>query len=99
PGVLDAPDKKETGTLVTDLRGELAVRDVTLSYGEKAVLKNVSFQASAGTRTAIIGPTAAGKTQLLYMLTGLVKPNSGSVEYVGRNIDESAKQSLHLLLA
>src|SRR5215813_11515397 len=39
--VLNAPDKKETGTLVTDLRGDLAVRDVTLSYGEKAVLKNV----------------------------------------------------------
>ena len=96
--VLNAPDKNETGTLVTDLRGDLAVRDVTLSYGEKAVLKNVSFQASAGTRTAIIGPTAAGKTQLLYMLTGLVKPNSGSVEYDGRNVDEYDKQSLHLQL-
>ncbi len=96
--VLNAPDKEDTGTLVTDLRGDLAVRDVTLSYGEKAVLKNVSFQAGAGTRTAIIGPTAAGKTQLLYMLTGLVKPNSGSVEYDGRNIDEYEKQSLHLQL-
>src|SRR5437867_2118852 len=38
-GVLHAPDKKETGTLVTDLHGDLAVCDVTLSYGEKAVLK------------------------------------------------------------
>jgi ATP-binding cassette subfamily B protein len=95
-GVLNAPDKKETGTLVTDLHGDLAVRDVTLNYGEKGVLKNVSFQAMAGTRTAIIGPTAAGKTQLLYMLTGLVKPNSGSVEYDGRSIDEYEKQSLHL---
>jgi ATP-binding cassette subfamily B protein len=97
-GVLNAPGKEETGTLVTDLHGDLAVRNVTLSYGQKAVLKNVSFEAGAGTRTAIIGPTAAGKTQLLYMLTGLVKPDSGSVEYDGRNVDEYEKQSLHLQL-
>src|SRR5438094_12283 len=49
-GVLHAPDKKEAGGLVTDLHGDLAVRDVILNYGEKAVLKNVSFEAKAGTR-------------------------------------------------
>ena len=41
-------------------------------------------------------PTAAGKTQLLYMLTGLLKPASGTVEFDGRSIDEYDKQSLHL---
>ncbi len=35
------------------------------------------FAAQAGTRTAVIGPTAAGKTQLLYLLTGLLKPDVG----------------------
>jgi ATP-binding cassette subfamily B protein len=94
--VSNAPDKKETGTVVTDLRGDIAVRNVYVNYGEKAVLKNVSFAAKAGTQTAIIGPTAAGKTQLLYLLTGLLKPGSGSVEYDGRNIDEYDKRSLHL---
>jgi ATP-binding cassette, subfamily B, bacterial len=94
--VLNAPEKTETATLVTDLRGDLTVRDVTLNYGQKAVLKNVSFEVKAGTRAAIIGPTAAGKTQLLYMLTGLLKPSSGNVEYDGRNIDEYEKRSLHL---
>src|SRR5439155_6876562 len=62
----------------------------------KEVLKNVSLAAGAGTRTAVIGPTAAGKTQLLYLLTGLLKPTSGTVEYDGRNIDEYDKQALHL---
>jgi ATP-binding cassette, subfamily B, bacterial len=94
--VLGAPDRKETGTLVTKLRGDITVRDVVVAYGEKRVLKNVSFSAAAGTRTAIIGPTAAGKTQLLYLLTGLLKPNSGSIEFDGRNIGEYEKQSLHL---
>ena len=94
--VLNTPDRKETGTLVTDLRGDIAVRNVCVNYGEKAVLKNVSFAANAGTQTALIGPTAAGKTQLLYLLTGLLKPASGSVEYDGRSIDEYDRRSLHL---
>ncbi|HYR42300.1 MAG TPA: ABC transporter ATP-binding protein [Terriglobia bacterium] len=94
--VLNTPDSRETGTLVTDLRGDIAVRNVCVNYGEKAVLKNVSFAADGGTQTAIIGPTAAGKTQLLYLLTGLLKPASGSVEYDGRTIDEYDRRSLHL---
>jgi ATP-binding cassette subfamily B protein len=94
--VLDAPDRKDTGTLIVDLRGAIEVRNVSVSLGGKDVLKNVSIAAGAGTKTAVIGPTAAGKTQLLYLLTGLLKPASGSVEFDGRNIDEYNKRSLHL---
>ena len=94
--VLNAPDQKDSGALVVDLRGGIGVQNVVVKYGEKSALKNVSFTAGAGTRTAIIGPTAAGKTQLLYLLTGLLKPTSGTVEYDGRDIQEYEKQSLHL---
>jgi len=66
-----------------------------VTLGGRDVLKNVSFAVKAGTRTAVIGPTAAGKTQLLYLLTGLLKPTSGSVEYDGKNIDQYEKKSLH----
>ena len=93
--VLNAPPRQESGRLDAALRGDVAVRDVSVTLGGKQVLKNVSFASSAGTRTAIIGPTAAGKTQLLYMLTGLLKPTSGSVEFDGRNLEEYDKQSLH----
>src|SRR5262249_55673363 len=41
--VLRAPDRKDTGTLVSDLRGDIAVRNVVVNYGDKSVLKNVSF--------------------------------------------------------
>jgi ATP-binding cassette subfamily B protein len=94
--VLNAPDRKEPGSLVADLRGDIAARNVSISFGEKAALKSVSFEAKAGTKTAVIGPTAAGKTQLLYMLTGLQKPASGTIEFDGRSLDEYDKQSLHL---
>jgi ATP-binding cassette, subfamily B, bacterial len=93
--VLDAPDAKDSGDLVADLRGDIAVRHVGVTLGGKAVLKDVSFEAKAGTKTAVIGPTAAGKTQLLYLLTGLLKPTSGSVEFDGRNIDDYNKERLH----
>ena len=94
--VLNAPYRKEPGTLVAELRGDVAVKDVCVNYGQKVVLKNVSIAAKAGTKTAVIGPTAAGKTQLLYLLTGMIKPTSGSLEYDGLGIDEYEKRSLHL---
>jgi ATP-binding cassette subfamily B protein len=93
--VLEAPGAKDSGDLVADLRGDIAVRHVGVTLGGKAVLKDVSFEAKAGTKTAVIGPTAAGKTQLLYLLTGLLKPTSGSVEFDGRNIDDYNKERLH----
>jgi ATP-binding cassette subfamily B protein len=93
--VLEAPGAKDSGDLVADLRGDIAVRHVGVTLGGKAVLKDVSFEAKAGTKTAVIGPTAAGKTQLLYLLTGLLKPTSGSVQFDGRNIDDYNKERLH----
>jgi len=94
-GILDAPDRKDTGTLTADLNGDVDLRNVTMKYGEKLVLKDVSLHAKAGTRTAVIGPTAAGKTQLLYLLTGLIRPDSGTVEYDGNPIETYQKEALY----
>jgi len=93
--VLNAPDQQKTGGLVRDLRGDIALQDVSLAFGEKMALKNISLAAKAGTRTAIIGPTAAGKTQLLYLLIGLLPPTSGTVTYDGEPIDDYDKEALH----
>jgi len=93
--VLDAPEQPATGDLVANLRGDIAVRNVSVTLGGKAVLKDVSFAAAGGTRTAVIGPTAAGKTQLLYLLTGLLKPTSGSVEFDGTSLDRYDRNTLH----
>jgi ATP-binding cassette subfamily B protein len=93
--VLNTPDEAKAGRVVEDLRGDVGMNDVSLAFGEKLVLKNVSFAIPAGTKTAIIGPTAAGKTQLLYLLIGLLKPTSGTVTYDGEPIDDFDKESLH----
>jgi ATP-binding cassette subfamily B protein len=93
--VLGAPAPKEGGRTIADLRGDIDLRHVVVKFGDKVALKDVSLSVKAGTRTAVIGPTAAGKTQLLYLLTGLLAPTSGSVEYDGRSIDEYDKTTLH----
>jgi len=89
--VLDAPETRDSGTINTTLLGNVEMKDISVSFGEKPVLKDVSFSIKPGTRTAIIGPTAAGKTQLLYLLTGLIKPNSGTITFDGIDLNEYDK--------
>lgn len=93
--ILMAPDTIDKGTIKEDLKGEIELKDVSVAYGEKRALKNISFRLQAGSRTAVIGPTAAGKSQLLYLLTALIKPSTGSILYDGRDIDDYQKDSFH----
>jgi ATP-binding cassette, subfamily B, bacterial len=93
--VLMAPEAKKSGTLRRDLRGDVAVENVSLAFGDKAALKNISFVVKSGTKTAIIGPTAAGKTQLLYVLIGLLQPTAGTVSYDGEQLEAYEKEALH----
>lgn len=86
--VLGAPEAAETGTLDGKLSGHISIRNVNVNYGEKHVLRNIGLEVKAGSKTAIIGPTAAGKTQLLYLLTGLIKPDTGEVLYDGKSIHD-----------
>jgi len=93
--VLDEPPPDAPGTISTDIKGDIQLRDVTLAYGEKPVLKNISLSIRAGSNTAIIGPTAAGKSQLLYLLSNLIPPGSGSIELDGISIEKYAREVFH----
>jgi len=97
--VLDAEDPKEEGTRAVPLKGEVAMDSVELLFEEKHTLKNISFTAHPGSKTAIIGPTAAGKTQLLQILSGLILPTHGRVTYDGFPIEEYTRESLYSQIA
>ncbi|MEO6683243.1 MAG: ABC transporter ATP-binding protein [Ginsengibacter sp.] len=86
--ILETEDFVDQGTIVKTISGKLEVRDLSIWYGENPALKNISFKVKANSRTAIIGPTAAGKTQLLYLLTTLIKPTSGEIFYDDVNVKE-----------
>ncbi|HEV8666608.1 MAG TPA: ABC transporter ATP-binding protein, partial [Candidatus Paceibacterota bacterium] len=93
--VLAAEEVKRTGTVHLTIKGDVDAKDISLTFGERHALKDVSLSVKAGTKTAIIGPTAAGKTQLLYILMGLISPDSGSTEYDHRPLAEYDATSFH----
>jgi ATP-binding cassette subfamily B protein len=93
--VLNAPEGKNTGTVKAPLKGEVATTGINLLFGGKPTLKDVNLELKPKTKTAIIGPTAAGKTQLLNLLIGLTEPTSGSIAYDGINIKEYDEEDLH----
>ncbi|MFA5327874.1 MAG: ABC transporter ATP-binding protein [Prolixibacteraceae bacterium] len=93
--VLEAPEAEENGSVKEPLKGDIELANIALSYSGKPVLKDISLSIKGKSRTAIIGPTAAGKSQLLNLLTNLVKPDSGTILFDGRSIDSYDKESFH----
>jgi ATP-binding cassette subfamily B protein len=93
--VLMAAPPPKSGELRSPLEGSIGMNGIRLKFGDKEVLKDVSFSAQAGSRTAIIGPTAAGKTQMLYVLIGLLEPESGQVTFDSEPLEAYDKEALH----
>jgi ATP-binding cassette subfamily B protein len=92
---LSSPKPKDDGTVTAPLNGSIQVEKVSLLFGEKTALKDVSLNIEPGSKVAIIGPTAAGKTQLLNLLIGLLPPTAGEIKYDNWNISEYQKENLY----
>lgn len=93
--IIETPDKPETGTITDSLSGEITLDNIAVSYGQTPVLRDISIRINPGSKTAIIGPTAAGKTQLLYLLTGLIKQDSGALLFDGYPITSYNSETFH----
>ncbi len=65
---------------------QLAVTNLTKSYGRKLVVRGVSFQMHEGEIVGFLGPNGAGKTTCFYMIVGFIRPNSGRILLGGRDI-------------
>lgn len=84
--VMNAEETLQQGNITARLKGNIELNDVYVCYGDHPVVKHVSFTIKAGEKTAIIGPTAAGKTQLIYLLIGLMDPIQGTIHFDGIDI-------------
>jgi ATP-binding cassette, subfamily B, bacterial len=85
--IINADGKEIIGTYSPDkIKGDIEVKNINLEFGGKKVLDNINFVIKSGQKTAILGPTGAGKSQLLNILLGLARPTSGEVFIDGHNI-------------
>lgn len=65
----------------------LSVNNLSLSYGKRAVLRDVSFAPlQAGQLTALLGPNAAGKSTLFRAIAGMARTSNGTVHLKGKNL-------------
>ncbi|MFL5205394.1 MAG: ABC-F family ATP-binding cassette domain-containing protein [Microvirga sp.] len=72
-------EAEQSGTLVVEAEG------ISKTYGDRAIVSNLSLRVLRGDRLGIIGPNGAGKTTLINMLTGVLDPDGGRVR-LGSNL-------------
>jgi ATP-binding cassette subfamily B protein len=82
--ILEAAEERShprrNGKLASPVRGEVRYEKVGFSYGsDRAILKDISFNAHAGEMIALVGPTGAGKTTLVNLLPAFYEPTSGRI--------------------
>jgi zinc transport system ATP-binding protein len=64
----------------------IEIKDVSFNYNGISILNNINFSVKEGEYLGIIGPNGGGKTTLLKIILGLLKPTSGEVLIFGKNI-------------
>jgi manganese/zinc/iron transport system ATP- binding protein len=69
----------------------IAVRDLTVAYGQKPVLWDVDLDVPMGVLMAIVGPNGAGKTTLIKAVLGLLKPVAGQITVMGKPYESQRK--------
>ena len=69
---------------------KLTSQNVVKSYKKRKVVDSISIELNSGEVVGLLGPNGAGKTSLFYMLVGLVKPESGTIQFDNKNITSLA---------
>ena len=75
----------------------VAVRSVNKKFGERKVVEDLSFDLAAGEILGLIGPNGAGKTTTIRMVMDVIKPDSGTVQVLGRKFSDELKNAVGYL--
>lgn len=70
----------------------VSVRDLKKSFGEREILKGISFDVHRGDVVCIIGPSGSGKSTLIRCVNYLEHPTGGHIEYRGQDVNEAFKK-------
>ncbi len=96
--ILDLDEEVDRGTYeVKNFESEIVVKDVTFSYGEGEVLKNLSLSVKKGQKIALVGLSGSGKSTLINLLLGLYPIEKGSITIDGRKLSEIELKPLRKL--
>lgn len=90
PAVMDAPDAKEMPLIV----GDIVFDNVRFGYEETEILKGLNFRVKAGESIALVGPTGAGKSTVINLVSRFYNLNSGDILIDGHNISQVTLPSL-----
>ncbi len=90
PEIQDVPDAVEC----KDVKGEIVFDNVSFSYGNGVVLRNLALTVKPGEKIAFVGETGAGKTTVASLLLRFYEPQQGRILLDGRDIREYTQQSL-----
>ena len=66
----------------------IKTKDLVKKYSKRTVVNNVSLEMNKGEIVGLLGPNGAGKTTTFYMITGLVKPDAGTITFNGQDITQ-----------
>ena len=89
--IADKPNAQDIG----DITGEVKFDDVTFSYEQgKTVLENISFDVKPGESVALVGPTGAGKSTVVSLLSRFYDLDSGKITIDGKDISQATLHSL-----
>ena len=83
--------KKETETTATEINPVVKVDNVTAGYGQEDILKNVTFEIHRGQTVAIVGESGSGKSTAARVITGLLPPRLGNIQFNGEVLPKSFK--------
>ncbi|MDI9244934.1 ATP-binding cassette domain-containing protein [Marinobacter sp. CHS3-4] len=75
----------------------IELRDVVFSRGERRIFDGLSLQIPKGKVTAIMGPSGTGKTTLLRLIGGQLKPEAGTVMVAGESVPDLGRKALYRL--
>jgi ATP-binding cassette subfamily B protein/subfamily B ATP-binding cassette protein MsbA len=95
--ILDLTDEPnlDDGRRPDSLRGDVVFDDVTFSYADKApTISGIRIRAGAGQTIALVGPTGAGKSTVLNLLTRFYEPDTGRILLDGEDISGLSKEWL-----
>jgi phospholipid/cholesterol/gamma-HCH transport system ATP-binding protein len=67
---------------------------VSIAFDERAVLRDISFSVPAGAMTVLLGASGAGKSVVLKLILGLLKPDAGAIHVYGERIDVMTEPQL-----